>query len=243
MNLYEDFADRLRRYRLEKLSKYSVQGVISLKSPLAQLELLDFFGPNVKFNDITDDTDLLPPELQSGKGQTSTDPLIFAREWPFKAKRIYEPRVVMAPTLRKEFMIGTAQNVEGSTPFNLNGNALTLTTNHGDARYKRFIELCMVFWSDTGRTTKETSTTRTITLTEIVKPSAIDPSTAAPTFRTTVIQYQATATVNPTHQTAGDLIVTLDPLYLPRLHELQLSILSLASNVYVDAWIVTEVLN
>jgi hypothetical protein len=148
----------------------------------------------------------------------------------FKAGRLYAPR-----PRSKDYPV-----VISKLGHNLNTSAdatLSLQTNFGELRRKKFRALLLVFWTDSARTTKDTSHTRTITLDELLIGG--DPRASTPTVTTKWRLWAGSGG----ELTSGDVILLADdlPLVLPQFHELLLTVsIATTDDCFVDAAIVLE---
>ena len=214
-------------YRLRKLLRLMNMGIVDASSPITQIELIELFGSGVVWEDVTDVIDL-PATMRGGTEDTS---LVLTKEPLFKTGKIYAPR--MQPM---ESVIETRKLLH-----NLNtgvDGTLILETINGASRFKRLIEICMVFWADNLRSAKETVTPRTITLEEVVtKTYRTVASQPLPVEITRVIQYYCNATHNIGDRLASDLVVKLE-VTLPKYHELKLTVSTGAAvDTFLDTWL------
>jgi len=247
--------------RSQALKNLLASGVVDISDPVAQYEILNLLASgNFTIEDISDSPDLTPNLKAIDNTQT-----ILVNDGLVKGGRTYAIRAKSQTNVLEKKVLGYA--LDGTLPPGPTVIPLNLTTedqnaiaNRGrTARWKRFDQLMLTFWSNPQRTVRETALARTILLeiiprfpTKTLQPieglTAVGPpynlpDPNQPGINTSTILYQVDATHNPTHQTMSDLVITRNPaIYLPRYYELQLTINLVGGPCFCDAMIMQTVL-
>lgn len=225
MDELDRLAIRLEERKKNRIAELAFQNVKNINDINDQLDILISLD-NVDFIDLTNDSNL-PSELKGGK---STKAQILLSDGIFQAGRLYGVR-----PHSKDYPVVTSKLAH-----NLNTSAdatLSLQTNFGELRRKKFRALLLAFWADSSRSSKDTSHTRAISLDEVLITG--DPRAASPTVTTKWRLWAGSGG----ELTAGDVVKLGDalPLVLPQFHELLLTVsIATTDDCYCDAVIVLE---